>query len=55
MWVRGSNTRELLANDIGASVTDSAVVDFGGTGFLALDPPYRIEVDAVGSWTVACQ
>ena len=55
VWIRGSNSSELLANDIGVSVTDSAVVDFGGTGFLALEPPYRIEVDAVGSWTVACQ
>ena len=55
VWVRGGNTSELLANDIGVSVTDSGVVDFGGSGFLALDPPYRIEVDAVGSWTVACR
>ena len=50
----GEFDRALLANEIGVTASDSAVITFGTDGFLALSPPYRVEVDAMGSWTVAC-
>ena len=55
VWIHGSNTRELLVNEIGVSASDSTVVEFGGQGLFSLSPPYRVEVDAVGAWTVTCQ
>ena len=51
----GAYDSELLANEIGVTVNDSAVVDFGGDGIFALSPPYHVEVDATGSWTVSCR
>lgn len=44
---------ELVANDIGTEVRDSAVVQISADGILTCPPgEFAVEIDAVGSWTV---
>ena len=52
--IHGSNSQELLANEIDAATSVARVVTFGGTYWLALQPPYRVEVRATGEWDVSC-
>ena len=45
---------ELVANDIGTEVRDSAVVQISADGILTCPPgEFAVEIDAAGSWTVA--
>ena len=52
--IHGSNSQELLANEISVATSVAKVVTFGGTYWLALQPPYRVEVQATGEWDVSC-